>query len=326
MNTTALLACLAVAGVVAGPAAATGDDYIGAIATDRTAVWAWTSPNQMVRMDPSTGAVKSRTRTEGTIADLAIGAEGVWGVAICAGRNCGRGGLMRFDPSTGRQIGRMTLLRGHPRAVAVGGGSVWALGYRRLLRIDPKTGRLATGGSISVGLNAQDVAVGGGRVWVTFGGRPGSAGRCGLVGIDAPSGRIEVRRRVPCLPRAVAFGLGRPWTTRSTGIPRSSVDLITGFGRVWVSEVRTPRPDENGQTTGVAHVTGIDPGNGTTVSTAVASTPGWIPRIAVGAGGRVDRKRPAGSDHRHRPCFRKNLRKPAAPVGTHTGRRFVEGA
>jgi DNA-binding beta-propeller fold protein YncE len=292
MNAKTILVTLVALGLVAAPASAKLPEApVLALAADGKSVWASLAGYEVVRIDPATNTVATRTATgPAYMRDLAVGEGAVWGVGQCGLINCRYGVLIRFDPATGARVRPLTRLGANPRAVAVGAGKVWVLGARQLLRIDPRTGRLAATGprAVWVGRNAQDVAFGGGRVWVTTARRRGQSGPivgpCRLVSVDARSGRIVARRRVPCVPRALAFGFGGAWTSGDRGVPHATSGLATGFGRVWGVRVPNAQPGEYGEMRGTTSVTALDPDNGASRRSDLAPSLVGLPRIATGAG------------------------------------------
>jgi streptogramin lyase len=236
-------------------------------------------------VDPRTERV-TRTVVPGVFpSDLAAGAGSVWVLDGHAGV------LVRVDPAYGRVAGRLALPRsGGARApadrftadatsVAVGAGGVWVTdGSRRLLRVDPATGRLA--GSIRARDPLGDVAVGAGAVWAISG--PGAA----VVRVDATAGRVTdtipiasrpgaespypvavaaddrfvwvLSANTASLTKIDARGRGVVGTTR-IGVDRDPVQVAAGAGAAWVAD-----------------------GDGTLVR--VDATTGAVRSIAVGRG------------------------------------------
>jgi YVTN family beta-propeller protein len=87
----------------------------------------------------------------------------------------GQDTVSRIDPRTNMVAARISLPRNaNPFNLAVGAGSIWALGPKQLFRIDPKSDRVIA--SIRIGKHSgsdyhglRSVAVADGAVWVTDG-------------------------------------------------------------------------------------------------------------------------------------------------------------
>lgn len=167
------------------------------VAAGPAGIWV-TSPARGVvtRLDPKTGRVRARIRTDGFCDGVATRGRSVW--IACQGD-----GLLRVDPRTNRVVevlrdivsaGRvasgpaglfadgatldysqraLVRLEPSPRRVflgrwgflAVGRHAVWVSSGRRLRRVDSGTGRLLAE-PIRVGKHAFGMAVGFGAVWV----------------------------------------------------------------------------------------------------------------------------------------------------------------
>jgi len=103
------------------------------------AVWAVTSTNGLLRIDP--GTARLTAPNPGPVSAIAAGAGGVWAVC-CQGRGP-RGRVARLDPVSGRVIATVGL-PGRPLAVGAGPGAVWVRGAEGWLwRVDPAYGRQA---------------------------------------------------------------------------------------------------------------------------------------------------------------------------------------
>ena len=119
-----------------------------------------------------------RIRVESGAVALAVGEDGVW----VAGFNR----VARIDPGTNEVLAMIrTPGTGDYSAVAVGEGGVWVTASRGLVyRIDPARNSVAA--TIEIGEYPQDIAVGGGWVWVTR----AAAGPGDLVRIDPRTDRV----------------------------------------------------------------------------------------------------------------------------------------
>lgn len=185
---------------------------------------------------------------------------------------------MRFDPATGQRSRPLTRLGLNPRALATGYGSVWVLGARRVLRIDPTTRRMV-GHPIAIGRGARDIAAGEGAIWVTTGERRGPKGAalCDLVGIDPGSSRVIRRQPIGCPAATLAVGSGSVWAASASGrgiarvrplgarlplpdvqLPGESIDVASGLGAVWVAGVRDIHEGPYGDRSGRAVVSRLD--------------------------------------------------------------------
>ena len=85
------------------------------------AVWAATSTNGLLRIDP--GTARLTAPNPGPVSAIAIGAGGVWAVC-CQGRGP-RGRVTRLDPASGRVIATIGL-PARPLAVGAGSDVVWS--------------------------------------------------------------------------------------------------------------------------------------------------------------------------------------------------------
>jgi streptogramin lyase len=223
---------------------------------------------------------------------LAVGEGGVW---VATGADAVR----RLDPASGRVTGPPVAVR-DPNGIVAAAGSVWVTGRLAgtVTRIDPRTTRVV-GRPIRVGRAPADVAVGFGSVWVANAddgtvsrldartGRPvGKAIKVGLaqvfaltVGRDAvwvatndlrKPGQVALRRIDPRSGAVADTGVAVP-----AGVP---VDLASGFGRVWATDVGSLLPGSRRP----AVVRGIDTaGRRVERPTRVGESPA---AVAVGAG------------------------------------------
>jgi YVTN family beta-propeller protein len=117
-------------------------------------------PDELVRVDVPSGAVRSEARLPFTPSPsgLAAGPTGVWLSAP------GRNSIVRIDPKGNRTAQTVRVGR-YPTGLAFGAGSVWVAnhGDGTVSRIDPSGKVVAT---IPVGPAPSDIAVGAGGVWV----------------------------------------------------------------------------------------------------------------------------------------------------------------
>ena len=204
------------------------------------------------RVDPGTGRVthtaKLPDRTGvgalGSFSwghpDIAVGDGAVW--AINPDRT-----VSRLDPETGERVATIDV---DAEGIAAGAEGVWVTGGRDVVRIDPRTNRIAERVRLSGG-DSSAIAVGGGKLWL-----PDE--REGVVwqiepGPDPIARSIAVGAGVDY----VAFGAGAAWagnyidgtvkridaaTNRVTSVPVGAVQaLAAGAGGAWVSTVGRPR-------------------------------------------------------------------------------------
>jgi serine/threonine-protein kinase len=135
------------------------------IAAGAEAVWVSTSDVladdfSVLRIDPATSRVTSRTPVRRGAAGIAAGAGAVW-VANTLGAT-----VSQIEPRTNRVVRTIGVGEG-PIGVAVGAGAVWVTNHREgtVSRIDPRSGRLTA--TIEVGPYPDHVAAGEDGVWVT---------------------------------------------------------------------------------------------------------------------------------------------------------------
>jgi YVTN family beta-propeller protein len=116
-------------------------------------------------------------------------------------------GLGRFDLATGRQQPG-TAMGGVCLAMDVGFGSLWVgdCDARTLVRIDPKTGKVAATIQLDGTPDEESsVAAGEGSVWITINGPPK------LVRIDPKTNKIVASMDPPASPAALRAGVGGLW-------------------------------------------------------------------------------------------------------------------
>jgi YVTN family beta-propeller protein len=140
-------------------------------------------------------------------------------------------------------------LRGAPTLVAAGEGAVWAVGGRRLWRVDART--LRVGATTRLSFTPRALAAGRGGVWLV------DVHNDAVVRID-PANLLRQRRiAVGDAPVALAVGADGVWVANRTGdtvsridshrnavattieVGAEPVDIVAGLGAVWVIR-RTP--------------------------------------------------------------------------------------
>lgn len=177
-------------------------------------------------LSPESYEFSTRVPFKGSMdASVAFGAGSVWVSAIP--QNPSSGGLFRVEPETGEVLSRLPVESS--TAVAFGEGSVWVTSEERgaLLRVDPDTGETTAEIKASSG-GANDLAVGGGAVWVaSWGPVSGPVGQDHfkgkkLVRVDPETG--EVAAEVPIEQNVLEGGV-------------SSVAVDDETGAVWATSV-----------------------------------------------------------------------------------------
>jgi tRNA A-37 threonylcarbamoyl transferase component Bud32 len=158
-----------------------------------------------------------------------------------------------------------------PRAVAVGAGAVWVLGWGRrdaVLRINPVSGKVVGTTVLPTSARVTGLAVGAGAVWVVD---PSSAA---LYRVDVHSGKVVSRSLPPYATRPyVAFG--SVWVGTSAVIPVLVGGILTsGGGTMYLVDPRTlrethfgtvGRPDQVVNTSGYGSTLAVNVETGTVV-------------------------------------------------------------
>ena len=213
-------------------------------------VWASTPAGEVVRLDPATGRVVTRTSTIGFPYELAGGRDRVWAIDGQGNRT------VRIAASGSVEAARS--LPGFPSDLAVGTASLWAVvhegptGGTVLLRLDPDS--LGIRGRFHLGDRAAQLGIGGGRVWLAL--EPASRRRgAALVAIDERGGELLLRRRLHGNTRGISVDGQDVWVlleqpgrsrlvqidattgtrTRIVPMPRNAGAVASGHGRVWVA-------------------------------------------------------------------------------------------
>lgn len=124
------------------------------------------------------------------------------------------GWVVRVDPVTRRKV-RVQELGVQPATgrLAAADGAVWvATASQRLLRINPRTARVAA----SLALPAQAIAADPSGVWAVCCGAGGRSGQ--LTRVEPASGRIVKAIRLPGHPEAVGIGSSGVWVRGAEGL------------------------------------------------------------------------------------------------------------
>ncbi len=83
--------------------------------------------------------------------------------------------MTRIDPRTNRLVARVRFPRdSEPSTLAIGAGSIWAVGPKQIFRIDPKTNRVIASARIGKHVGSdyrglRSMAVDGDTLWVADG-------------------------------------------------------------------------------------------------------------------------------------------------------------
>jgi ABC-type branched-subunit amino acid transport system substrate-binding protein/streptogramin lyase len=164
------------------------------------AIWA-INPNRTIsRLDPRSGKIVARVRTE--VAEIAAGPNGVlWGLKPPPGA-----GLVRVDPRTNKVTATIRIASDGLSDVAVGGGAVWVSDAAGLVwRIDP--GRRSSQRTVAVAEGVDSLAFGSGSLWAA---NPieGTVTR-----IDPTTNLVSKTIAIAGTPRDVTAGAGMLWVS-----------------------------------------------------------------------------------------------------------------
>jgi class 3 adenylate cyclase len=164
----------------------------------------------VVKVDPVHETIEHITRDVvvahgGGNPKIVVGEGGVW---------VRSNSLVHLDPNTGRAVEGERLIEttGNPRAdrgVEAGYRAIWVGGtltgdHALLMRWNPATGERLSDTPIPSSVEVNDVALGGGSVWITF-----SDGR--LVKLDPDTREVLAETRAAQLLDGVVFGAGGVW-------------------------------------------------------------------------------------------------------------------
>jgi streptogramin lyase len=119
---------------------------------------------QVVRLDPRTGRILKRLPMPNRPSSIAIGGGAVW-VGLVPG-NDAPDNLVKLDPKTGQILASVAFPYGII-SVTTSPGAVWVLNRRRarIQRLDPRTGQIVR--TVQVGSShGEDVVYGNGAVWI----------------------------------------------------------------------------------------------------------------------------------------------------------------
>ena len=210
-------------------------------------IWvANTDDRTISRLDPVTRALQRTISLDATPTGIAAGKDAIWVV------NGLLGSVSRIDPELNQVTASIDVApRSSSGAVAVGGGSVWAVfGNSVLGRIDSVRGRLAKTGV--AGGSPSGIAVGEGAVW-TANSSENTVSRI-LPVTGTPVATITVGRQ----PTGIAVGEGAVWVTDRAD------DLVTRIDPSSGSAVTIPVGDAPaGVAVGASAVWVANAGDGT---------------------------------------------------------------
>jgi YVTN family beta-propeller protein len=189
------------------------------VAAGAGSVWASNGDSAIVRIDPTTSAVKARINVGNGPSGIAVGNGAVWvGDDLDAT-------VSRIDPGTNGVT--TTIPVGHGASgIAVGGGAVWVAQTLddSVARIDPSTNAVTS--TIPVGHAPTGVAAAGGSVWVANS-QSGTISR-----IDAAKGTVVSTTSIGQSPNSVAVANGLVWVSVERGTSVEPVDRPGGTVRI----------------------------------------------------------------------------------------------
>jgi YVTN family beta-propeller protein len=200
------------------------------LAAGAGAVWVLSDQQELIRVDPAFGVLKTKRlplgegqqNSLGDPAGIAVGSGSVW--IQDGGRT-----LLRIDPRTSAVERRLDLGR-RIDTVAYGDGSVWVTAGEpaSLLRIDPRTNAVTARIPIAGRRGVQapypiGLAVGAGAVWV-LNGNTGTVTRIDptLNAVTATTPRLSVD------PTRIAAGAGAAWVADAANDSVMRIDPVTG--------------------------------------------------------------------------------------------------
>jgi ABC-type branched-subunit amino acid transport system substrate-binding protein/streptogramin lyase len=236
----------------------------GLLAAHGPSVWVASDAGGTISsIDTRSYSVGDVVASNATVTDIAASESSVW--LIDSRRNA----LLRVDPAYGSVADRVRLtpgLRPTRPGVAAGPGAVWLTdGTTRLRKLDPRDGGVLE--TFDLGQPLEDVAVGGGSVWVV------SGASAEVLQVDPRSGSI--RAAIPISGRAGPTG-------------PAPVAVAVGEGAVWVVNGNTPSVTRIDPRLAAVTAT-IDLGVGSN-PTAIAAGAGavWVTLAGAGALARID--------------------------------------
>jgi DNA-binding SARP family transcriptional activator/streptogramin lyase len=179
--------------------------------------------------------------------------------------------LVHIDARTGGVLEKARVSRdpsASAYAIAVGKGSLWVASGDRLLRIDPRSGRLVSGRRSLLCCGAlTDVAVGAGAVWAADLGQV-------VVRISATTGRETGSADLGVVPTALAVGYGSVWVA----VPQTGAVRRVALWRIDPQTVRVT------QTTSLGASGQYLP----TLGTAVGAGSVWVTNYSARTLQRID--------------------------------------
>jgi YVTN family beta-propeller protein len=208
----------------------------------------------VVRVDPESNRVVGKPlRVPADAEAIAVGDGVLWVASVTPGdlATPHKDRVIRIDLVTGRRVATITVARA-PLDLAATPRAVWVTnsggGGDSVARIDPQTNRLV-GRPVVTGASPQNLAVGGGSLWVA------NHDERTVTRIDQTSGKVLADIPVPSEPHRVAYGVGAAWvgnwhdnsvsridpqTNRVVGSPipigsHHAGNLVVGVGSVWVT-------------------------------------------------------------------------------------------
>src|SRR3954447_6689188 len=188
--------------------------HSGPIAVGAGSVWVSNGDSAIMRVDPSTSAVKARINVGNEPSGIAVGDGAVW-VADDEDAT-----VSRIDPDTNGVTATVPVGRG-ASGIAVGDGAVWVAQTLddSVARIDPSANAVTS--TVPVGHAPTGVAAAGGSVWVANS-QSGTISR-----IDQAKGTVVSTTSTGQSPAGVAVSGGLVWVSVEQG---SSTEPVGGLG------------------------------------------------------------------------------------------------
>ncbi len=182
----------------------TSNVSVGRLAVTPTAVWAVSSDDRVIRLDPASGRILSEL-DDVTAQAIAAGGAGVWVLENT--------GVARLDPAATSVAERLPLTLVEPEAMAVDAAGVWIADSATGLLWRVRPGAQPVSIALDAGIGA--LAVTPDAVWVA------NARAGDLTRVDPATNTIAGHVRVDGVPRGLAAAGGTIWATVA-GAPRTA--------------------------------------------------------------------------------------------------------
>jgi len=203
--------------------------------------------------------------------------------------NSAKSAVQRIDPATNRVTAVVPIGAEPCDGLATGFGSVWAVDCTgKLLRIDPRAGRVIKRISVTAESDEGLIAAGEGGVWILS---SLNTDHDVLIRIDPATNKAGARVLVPVGSTAAAVGFGSVWVTTAGGSSVERVDPSTGKVAATIRVHAAPRFLATGEgavwvlNQSDGSVSRIDPHTSQVTATIPVNVPGEGGCIAAGEGG-----------------------------------------